>query len=356
MYLYENPDWPKFIIDKSIIKPAEEMLLREQCFLDGIMSIVPGKGEYAQALAESLEASWAIEGISLSDEDIFSSIAKRLGIPYPVKSTKAYYDGIADVLCDAVENHEPLTIERLLSWHKKISVETPGIKRGLFRDDSVYIMSGRYKNSEIIYEAPPASKVGMMMDEFISFVNSSLYSDPVMAAIAHYYLVAIHPFEDGNGRVARIVSDYVMNRSNEGFPSVFVSSEIKKKQSEYYSILNRISAGSSMDITEWVAWFLERMIDSYVAAIARIQDSFRMKAFWERAREHDLNARQLEFLGKVLNEDWKGAITAKKYAAITECHPDTANRDLRKLVGYGLIVKEEGGSKNTHYSVLIDPC
>ena len=169
-------------------------------------------------------------------------------------------------------------------------------------------------------------------------------------------IVSLRIFEDGNGRVARIVSDYVMNRSNEGFPSVFVSSEIKKKQSEYYSILNRISAGSSMDITEWVAWFLERMIDSYVAAIARIQDSFRMKAFWERAREHNLNARQLKFLGKVLDEDWKGAITAKKYAAITECHPDTANRDLRKLVGYGLIVKEEGGSKNTHYSVLIDPC
>ena len=113
---------------------------------------------------------------------------------------------------------------------------------------------------------------------------------------------------------------------------MFVSSEIKKKQSEYYSILNRVSAGSSMDITEWVAWFLERMIDSYVAAIARIQDSFRMKAFWERAREHNLNARQLKFLGKALDEDWKGAITAKKYAAITECHPDTANRDLRKLV------------------------
>ena len=239
---------------------------------------------------------------------------------------------------------------------KRESSHGAGIKRGLFRDDSVYIMSGRYKNSEIIYEAPPASKVGMMMDEFISFVNSGLYSDPVMAAIAHYYLAAIHPFEDGNGRVARIVSDYVMNRSNEGFPSMFVSSEIKKKQSEYYSILNRISAGSSMDITEWVVWFLERMIDSYITAIARIQDSFRMKAFWERAREHNLNARQLKFLGKVLDEDWKGAITAKKYAAITECHPDTANRDLRKLVGYGLIVKEEGGSKNTHYSVLIDPC
>ena len=153
MYLYENPDWPKFIIDQNTIRPAEEMLLRVQSFLDGIMSIVPGKGEYAQALAEFLEASWAIEGIILSNEDIFSSIAKRLGIPYPAKSTKAYYDGIADVICDAVENHEPLTIERLLFWHKKISAETPGIKRGLFRDDSVYIMSGRYKNSEIIYEA-----------------------------------------------------------------------------------------------------------------------------------------------------------------------------------------------------------
>ena len=352
MYIYENPDWPFFKFDESVVKPLEDALLEKEYFLDGIMSVViDSKETSAAAIVDSLKDSWAIEGINLSETEIYSSIAKRLDIPFITNKTKSYYDGIVDVLLDAAQNHSKLTIDRILSWQKRIVAENPGVKKGTFRDDSVYDVSGSMKNTVIIYEAPAASEVNQMMDEFLEFVNGHSCSDSVMAAIAQYYFVAIHPFEDGNGRTGRIISDYILCRSREKLPYVFVSTEIKKKQKEYYSLLERVSKSSSMDITEWIVWFINRMIDGYDNAISKVQKSFKVKAYFERTREFDLNDRQLKFLKRALQEDLEGVITAKKYAAITSCHVDTANRDLKKLVSAGLIIKEEGGSKNTHYTI-----
>ena len=353
MYIYQNDGWPDFFIDPETVRPAEDKLLESRGFLNGLLSVVSYKEEMTEALVESLCSSWAIEGINLSEADIYSSIAKRLGIPFPMARTKTYYDGVAEVLLDAVQNHEPLTIDRILSWQEKIVEADPGVKRGVFRDDAVYVMSGSMKNTEIIYEAPPASEVYGMMERFIEFANGHSYPDLIMSAMAQYYFVAIHPFEDGNGRTARIISDYLLYRSSDYIPAVFVSSEIKMKQREYYALLDKISRGSSMDLTEWVCWFLERLIDAYSNAIEKIRMSFRVRSFFDRMKDLGLNDRQRKFLARVLRDDWNGTLTARKYALITSCHVDTANRDLKKLVDYGLIKMEEGGSKNTHYSVVL---
>ena len=210
------------------------------------------------------------------------------------------------------------------------------------------------KNTEIVYEAPPAASVLTMMNDLIAFINSHKYSDSVMAAVAHFFFVAVHPFEDGNGRIARIISDYLLSRSSDSLPAAFVSTEIKKKQSEYYGMLRAASLSTSMDITDWVVWFLEKMIDAYNASIIKVHMSFKVREFFQRAERFNLNDRQMKFLKKILNEDREGKITAKKFAVITGCHPDTANRDLKKLVDCGLIMKDEGGSKNTHYSILLN--
>lgn len=230
MYIYENPDWPHFIVDLSRTEKLEDKISELKYFLDGMLMMISDRNsEIASFLSDSLKASWAIEGIDLSDIDIYSSVAKRLGIPYAVKNTKSYYDGITDVLLDTVTNHCELSVDRILSWHKKIVDENPSIRKGSFRDGSVYVVSGKNKNTEIVYEAPPAASVPTMMNDFIAFINSHKYSDSVMAAVAHFFFVAVHPFEDGNGRIARIISDYLLSRSSDSLPAAFVSTEIKKK-------------------------------------------------------------------------------------------------------------------------------
>ena len=353
MYIYENHDWPHFIFDEGLVQSYEKRAYRLRFFLEGILSVLNDRRAYgADMLGSSLHSSWAIEGISLSDDDIRTSISRRLDFPSTTGKPKGYYDGIAEATLDAVQNHGKLTIERLLSWHRRIVEINPGVKRGAFRNDSVYVVSGSYKNSAIIYEAPSASSVPKMMKAFLSFVNSEMHSDLVMSGIAHLHLVLIHPFEDGNGRMARLIGDHVMARHSEALPGVLASAEIRKKQKEYYEILNRTSKGS-LDITEWLTWYLERLIDAYEEAIRTVQRSFAIKAFFERAVECGINERQDKFLRKVLAEDWKEAITAKKYAAITGCHPDTANRDLKKLTACGLLHRE-GNGKNTHYTVIIE--
>ena len=353
MYIYKNSDWPYFQIDENLIRSKEEKLAENRGYLRGTLNVINDKEEVSRAIIDSLRSSWAIEGIELSEPDLYSSIAKRLGIPFKIDKTKTYYDGITEVLFDAVENHTPLTLDRILLWHKQIVEANPGVKRGIFRDDNVYVVSGSMKNTNIVYEAPPASDVSTMMKDFIEFVNSTSYSDTVMSAIAHYYFVAIHPFEDGNGRTARMISDWLLYRNGSDVPLVFISTEIKKKRKEYYAILDRTSRGISMNVTEWVSWFLDCLSDAYTNAIDKIQMSLKVRSFFERMKSFDLNERQKKFLERVLRADWQGTLTAKKYAVITSCHVDTANRDLKKLVSYGAIMKEEGGSKNTHYSVLL---
>ena len=354
VYLYECKQWPAFQVNVAETDAMEKRLVERRGFLDGLMSIVGGKEEVAEALSDSLRSSWSIEGINLSDVDIFSSVARRLGLPFPISTTKTYYDGIADVLMDAVHNHAPMTIERILDWQGKIVEGEPGVGKAVFRHDAVYVVTGSLKNTRVIYEGPPASLVSGMMDDFVRFVNGYSFSNLVMAAIAQYYFVAIHPFEDGNGRTARMISDYLLYRGSASRqPAVFVSIEIKKRQKEYYELLDKISRGKSMDITEWVIWFLERLDDAYANAIDKIRLSFKVRSFWERAGKCGLNDRQQAFLDKVLRPDWKGALTAKKYAAMESCHPDTANRDLKKLVSCGLVRQEPGGGKNTHYSIVL---
>ena len=350
MYIYENIDWPNFTFDYSTLSELDNLILRKKEYLDGMLSILSNKKEtVAEALFAELKASWQIEGINLSDADIYSSIAKRLDIPSLDTNTKVYYDGIADILLDAVQNHEKLTIDRILSWHKKVVENNPGIKRGEFRSGPIYVVSGQFKNREIIYEAPAANHISQMVDDFFDFVNNATYSEPILAAIASYYFVAIHPFEDGNGRISRIIGDYILNKDSNSIPAVYISTEIKKHQKEYYEILKTTSLGS-MDITRWITWLLQQLLNAYEEAINKIQKSFKVKEVFIEAERLKLNARQMRLLERVLSDDWKGNITANKYAKINKCHPDTANRDLKKLEQYGFIQKGFGGSKNTNYS------
>ena len=354
MYIYEQKGWPHFVIDEGRVRGLESRCAELRIFLDGAMSVFSGRKEAeARALAEALQSSWAIEGIDLPDTEIYSSIARRLDIPAPLKDTKAYYDGIASVIFDAVFNHEPMTADRICSWQKLIVERNPGIARGEFRRGPVYVVSGSYGNQRIVYEAPEADLVPGMIDEFISFMNTSSYSDCILSGIVHFHFVAIHPFEDGNGRTSRMISDYILCRHSSSIPAVLVSSELKRRQKEYYEMLDRASTGT-MDITDWVEWYLRCLVDSYSHAIERIQKAFKVRSFFQKAEASGVNPRQSKFLSRVLEDDWEGPLTARKYAVITGCHPDTANRDLRKLLDMGLIRKEEGGSRNTHYSLLLE--
>lgn len=351
-YLYDLPSWPNFKVDETAIRQKENEVISLKGHLDGILSIIrPTEEDKALILSKATKDSWQIERINLDEDEIYSSISKRLGLPFYKRETKEYYDEITDVILDAVTNHEDMTLDRLLKWHSKIVSNEAGIKKGELRKGPVYVVSGSLKNQKVLYEGLEASLVPAFIQEFISFLNTSKYSDFITAAIAHHYFISIHPFEDGNGRTARIICDYIINKSCTDLPAVFISTEIKRKQKEYYEEINAANNGD-MNITRWTMWFLDRIIDAYCNAIDMIKRSYEIKELFNKAKGSNLNERQIKVLGIILKEDWKGFITAKKYASITQCHVDTANRDLKKLVSLGFIKKNDGGSKNTSYSIL----
>ena len=298
-----------------------------------------------------------IEGEQLNYEQVRSSIARRLGINIAgLVPTDRIVDGVVDMMLDATRNYlNPLTEERLFGWHAALFPTgfsgMHKIATGTYRTSKMQIVSGAMGKEKIHYEAVPPQLVKTEMDKFLAWFNEEVKLDPVLkAAIAHFWFIIIHPFDDGNGRIARAISDMLLTRA-ENSPERFysMSSQILAERKRYYEVLQKVQH-SSGDITEWLEWFLYCLKRALLETENALQKILRKAAFWQNHEKTPLNERQRLVLNKLL-DGFEGKLKSSKWAKIAKCSPDTALRDIKDLVEKGILQQEQSGGRSTNYEL-----
>jgi Fic family protein len=366
MYIHESPDWPQFHWDKDkLAEPLADVRHRQGRLIGRMEALGFGLREEAvlRTLTDDVLNTSEIEGEKLNPEQVRSSIARRLGMDIgALAPSDRNVEGIVEMMLDATRKFdEPLTDERLFGWHAALfPTGRSGMTRitvGAWRDDSkgpMTVVSGPISKEKLHYEAPIAARVDGEMRAFLQWLNATLEIDPVMrAALAHLWYVTIHPFDDGNGRIARAIADMLLARS-ENSPQRFysMSTQIRDERSDYYDVLERTQKGT-LDITPWMEWFLGclgRAIDGAQSTLGAVLVKAR---FWERHQSVSLNDRQRYVLNRLLN-GFEGKLTSTKYARIAKCSQDTAGRDIRALVEHGMLVRSPSGGRSTSYDLVLD--
>ena len=317
------------------------------------------------ALTAEVVKSSEIEGEILDVERVRSSIARQLGLDYAgLLLPDRNVDGVVEMILDATQNYaQPLTSERLFDWHFALF---PSGKSGMmpitvgnWRDDRggpMQVVSGPIGREVVHYEAPAATRLEQEMQMFLDWFNEPSGTNQVLkAGLAHLWFVNIHPFDDGNGRIARAIGDMALARS-EGSPQRFysMSSQIRLERNDYYDILERTGKGNT-DITGWMIWFLGclgRAIENTEGNLAAVLAKAR---FWERIADIPINERQRKVINLLLG-DFQGNLTSSRWARITKCSQDTAGRDITDLVDHGILARSLEGGRSTNYSLVIDQC
>ncbi|QGZ37078.1 Fic family protein [Stappia indica] len=364
-YIHQLGDWPKVRFDHAAVSGPLAAVRHRQGRLAGRMDAL-GFETRAEAVLETLTAdvvkSSEIEGEILERSQVRSSIARRLGMDIGgLPPVDRNVEGVVEMTLDAVGAFEaPLTAERLFAWHAALfPTGRSGMLRiavGRWRDEAagpMQVVSGPFGREKVHFEAPPADRIAAEMTIFLDWFESPDPLDPVLrAALAHLWFVTIHPFEDGNGRIARAIGDMALARS-EGSGQRFysLSSQIRQDRKGYYEILECTQKGD-LDITPWLLWFLA-CLDRALDDSARIlEDVLRKAAFWQGLAGEPLGERQRKVLNRLL-DGFDGKLTSSKWAKLTKTSPDTALRDINDLVARGILVRDPGGGRSTSYSLVL---
>lgn len=361
-YIYELGKWPNFIWDAAKITSILGDIRSKQGRLMGRMeSLGFTFRSEAQLKALTLDVlkSSEIEGEILDEDQVRSSIARRLGIDAAgLVPSERHVDGVVEMLLDATQNFEQkLSKERLCSWHAVLFPTGRSgmqkIRAGLWRDDKngpMTVVSGPIGREKIHFQAPAAKAISGEMASFIKWFNTFEKIDSALkAGLAHLWFVTIHPFDDGNGRIARAITDMQLARmdgSRERFYSM--SAQIRKERNAYYAILEKTQKGS-LDITDWLDWFLSCLERALDASDEVLQSILKKAAFWKDFSAA-LNERQKEMINKLF-DDFEGKLTTSKWAKITKCSQDTAYRDILDLIDKGVLIKDPVGGRSTSYSL-----
>lgn len=365
-YIHENAGWPELKWDaKSLTEPLATVRHRQGLFVGRMSALGLDLRREAglMTLTADVVKSSAIEGERLEPADVRSSIARRLGLEAGgLTATTRAVEGIVEVVLDATQRYaEPVTTERLHGWHAALfpsghSGITP-ITVGAWRTDAagpMQVVSGALGAERVHFEAPAAPRLPAEMARLLDWMNATAPLDPVLkAAIAHFWFVTIHPFDDGNGRIARAIADLALSRADrmsERFYSM--STQIESERAEYYRQLGSAQRGG-LDITRWIEWFLACLGRAFDRAEQTLERVFRDASMWERANRSGLNDRQQAVFKRMLG-DWEGYLTSSKYAKLARCSTDTALRDIRGLLEAGLLVRNSGGGRSVSYR-LADP-
>lgn len=359
-YIWQNPEYPYFTYDKDvIINLLSDVRLRQGLLLGKMqrLGFENSKHTVLNVLTEDVIKSSEIEGVKLNIEQVRSSIAQRLGLDiggdvYVERDVQ----GIVDMMLDATLNYDkPVTEDRLFGWQASMF---PGGRSGLYRinvgkyrDDRngpMQVVSGPVGHEKVHYEAPPASSLDAEMERLLNFINNDNSTDLVLkAGIVHLWFVIIHPFEDGNGRIARALTDLILARSENSSERFYsMSSQIKKERKSYYEIL-QLTQTDNLDITLWLKWFLENMIAAINSSEDLLNDVFKKTEFWNLNKSVTFNERQIKVLKKIL-DNFEGNLTTQKWAKICNCSHDTANRDITDLINKNILIKQ-GEARSTHY-------
>jgi Fic family protein len=313
-------------------------------------------------LTQDVTKSSEIEGEKLPTDQVRSSIARRLGIEIAGEvSTSKHVDGVVKMMLDATQQYDlTLTKKRLFEWHNSLfptgrsgSFE---IRIGRWRNDTngpMQVVSGAIGKEKVHFEAPAAERLDDEMKKFLAWFNKTITIDPVVkAAIAHLWFVTIHPFDDGNGRIARAIADMQLARADMNRQRFYsMSAQIQRERNVYYDMLEKTQKGN-LDITQWLVWFLECLDRAISLSDENLSDVIQKAKFWEKHQRTMLTDRQRTMLNRVL-DGFTGKVTSSKWAKVTKCSTDTALRDIQDLIEKGILEKEEGGGRSTSYRISI---
>ena len=364
MYIWARPDWPTLTWRDGSIATPLAAVRHDQGRLIGRMESLGFKlreEAVLQTLTQDVLKTSEIEGEALDATQVRSSLARRLGIDIgALPPTDRNVEGIVEVMLDATRNYTaPLTAERLFNWHAAlVPTGRSGMTRitvGAWRLDEegpMQVVSGPYGREKVHYQAPAADRLADEMHAFLAWLESPADHDAVIkAALAHLWFVTIHPFDDGNGRIARAIADMALARS-EGSPQRFysMSAEIRQRRKGYYDILEKTQK-AGMDITAWLAWFLDCLDGAITRSENELQHVLTKARFWEEHRETPLNDRHRLMLNKLI-DGFEGKLTSSKWALIAKCSQDTALRDIEALIGLEILEKEPAGGRSTSYALV----
>ncbi|MDE0660376.1 MAG: Fic family protein [Gammaproteobacteria bacterium] len=365
MYLWERPGWPGLTWDEHELHALNAQTCRDQGRLLGRMA---GLGfrlreqAHLETAVEDVVKSSAIEGERLDAAQVRSSVARRLGgvNPDTAVSPQRHVEGIVEMMLDATVNHRrPLTSERLFAWHAALFPTgrsgMKAIRVGTWRDDAhgpMQVVSGPIGRERVHYQAPPAARVASEMDQFLHWFEQP-GRDPVLTAgLAHLWFLTIHPFDDGNGRIARAISDLALARSENTLRRYYsLSGQIERERDDYYANLEWSQKGD-VDVTRWLNWFLQCLQRAIASADSLLGAVLAKARFWERFAGEPFNPRQIKVLNRVL-DGLDGKLNSSRWARMAKCSQDTATRDINDLLSRGVLHKGPGGGRSTSYQLVL---
>ncbi|HSX10523.1 MAG TPA: Fic family protein [Chlamydiales bacterium] len=360
MYIHEQKDWPHFLWDQEKLTPLLIQLRHKQGRLIGGMESIGfqvREETILQTLTEDVVKSSQIEGEILDQSLVRSSVARHLGMDIgALKPVDRHVEGVVLMMLDATQKFDqPLTKERLFGWHSSLFPTGRSgfskIRVGAWRTGPVEVVSGQMGKETVHFEAPEAKRVEHEMALFLDWFNQDTSTDLVLkAAIAHLWFVTIHPFDDGNGRIARAIGDLLLARSEKSSRRFYsLSGQIQKERKGYYAVLEKTQK-DGLDITPWIEWFFHCLSRAIDEALETLDTILYKSQFWEALAEIPLNERQRKVINRLL-DGFEGKLTSSKWAKMTQCSQDTAYRDILDLLERGILIKNEEGGRSTSYSL-----
>jgi len=363
-YIHQHHNWPSFTWDDAVLLPALSQVRYIQGKISGAMEALgfSARTDAAlKALTEDVVKSSEIEGEILNTDQVRSSIARRLGLEIAgLVPSDRNVDGVVEMVLDATQNyHIPLSEDRLFGWQSSLF---PSGRNGMFkiltsqwRDNEkgpMQVVSGAVGREIVHFEAPDASRLETEMKLFLEWFNNNQLLDPVLkSGIAHLWFVTIHPFDDGNGRIARAIADMQLARADRSLQRYYsMSSQIRKRRKEYYHILETTQKGD-LDITAWLEWYLSCLKDAVTATEETLIAVLKRVDFWDKHASTALNPRQRAMINR-MQEAFFGNLSSSKWAKMAKCSQDTATRDINDLVEKGILQKSHSGGRSTRYELI----
>ncbi|MCH4147637.1 MAG: Fic family protein [Prevotella sp.] len=361
MFIHEREKWTDFRWDANQLIDVLSQVNRETGFLAGRLSAIGFDAQLsttAQTIANDIVASSAIEGVILDSSEVRSSVARKLGIKVnDEKASTHYVDGIVEMMLDATANYlEPLSEKRLFSWHGALfPTGRSGLSEihvGAYRTDPMQVVSGMFGREKVHYRAPEAEKVPAEMKTFIDWFNDKdIKPSYIKSAVAHFWFVSIHPFDDGNGRIARAISDMILAQAESNGQRFYsVSYEINKEKSAYYDVLERTQHGDG-DLTEWLAWYLKCIGNAVMESYTMLSGVLRKSIFWRLHSQSPMSEREKNVLNAYI-DGYDAKLTIKNYAKLCRISTDTAARDIHDLEDKGVLRMAQGRVRDASYSLV----
>ena len=365
-YIWQAGDWPNWRYDLAVLAGPLADVSRAQGRLAGRLADIGmhlrDQASLAALTADVVKTS-EIEGEQLNVLSVRSSIARRLGVDIgALAPVDRHVEGVVEMVLDATENYaSKMTSGRLFGWHAALFptgyAGLSQIQVGGWRNDAggpMQVVSGPFGRQRVHYEAPPASCLDVEMARFLVWLNdTSVESALIKAGLGHLWFVTLHPFDDGNGRIARAIGDLLLARA-DGSPQRFysLSAQIQRERNAYYNILERTQKGT-LDVTEWLAWFLAALHRSTDQANLTLDAVLAKAHCWQQFSGLPMNERQRKWINRLL-DGFEGKLTSSKWAAIAKCSADTALRDINELLASGVLRKSESGGRSTSYVLNVD--